>query len=118
MAEADYQPIPLAVDSHSEENAKYHTFVNLALVLAAITGVELSWSTFHFTRSLFSARSILSLFKFGAVIAWFMPDLRQAHFDSGFYDRDGDRYGHLYCAAVPLSQCRLRRDHRILDRSH
>jgi cytochrome c oxidase subunit 4 len=58
---------------HSGEEKKYHAFINLALVLAAITGIELVLvylpinSTFIFVTLV-----SLSLFKFLSVIAWFM----------------------------------------------
>lgn len=74
MSEADYHPIPVAPESHKEsENEKYHTFVNLALALAAITGVELVlvYLPFHEVFIL-STLLALSIFKFVAVIAWFM----------------------------------------------
>ena len=42
MTDNDYHPVPLASVSHKDsETEKYHTFVNLALGLAAITGIEL-----------------------------------------------------------------------------
>ena len=42
MADNEYTPLPVAPLSHKDaETERYHTFVNLALVLAAITGVEL-----------------------------------------------------------------------------
>ena len=65
--------IPLPEVDKSAENEKYHTFVNLALILAAITGVELVlvYLPFH-TVFIFSILLALSLFKFIAVVAWFM----------------------------------------------
>ncbi|MDP4609694.1 MAG: hypothetical protein NWT02_00725 [Opitutales bacterium] len=74
MSQADYNPLPVspAVD-HSGENEKYHVFVNLALVLAAITGVELVLVYLPFNKAfIFTVLVSLSMFKFVAVIAWFM----------------------------------------------
>ena len=74
MSEADYNPLPVAPEAHQDsETEKYHTFVNLALALAAITGVELVlvYLPFHDVL-IFSLLLALSLFKFFAVIAWFM----------------------------------------------
>lgn len=74
MSEADYHPLPVSHDTiRDEENEKYHAFVNLALALAAITGVELVlvYLPFH-VAFVYSSLIALSLFKFGAVIAWFM----------------------------------------------
>jgi len=74
MSEVDYAPLPVSPDTdHSGENEKYHTFVNLALILAAITGIELvlvylPFNTIFITTTLIG----LSVFKFIAVIAWFM----------------------------------------------
>lgn len=77
MSEANYNPLPVAEASEANgENTKYHTFINLALVLAAITGVELVLvylpsPPFH--PLLITATLIaLSVFKFFAVMAWFM----------------------------------------------
>lgn len=65
--------IPLPEIDKSGENKKYHTFVNLALVLAAITGIELVLVYLPFpTVFIFSVLVALSLFKFFSVIAWFM----------------------------------------------
>ncbi|HAV13726.1 MAG TPA: hypothetical protein DCX06_09610 [Opitutae bacterium] len=74
MSEADYHPLPVSPDTdHSGENEKYHVFVNLALVLAAITGVELVLVYLPFnTTFIFTVLICLSAFKFVAVIAWFM----------------------------------------------
>lgn len=74
MTDNDYQPVPLAPDSHKDsETEKYHTFVNLALGLAAITGIELVLVYLPFNKALiFTVLITLSLFKFVAVIAWFM----------------------------------------------
>ena len=42
MTDTEYTPLPVATNSHKDaETERYHTFVNLALVLAAITGIEL-----------------------------------------------------------------------------
>ena len=55
------------------ENDKYYAFVNLALLLAAVTGVELVLVYIPFPSVLiFSILIALSLFKFVGVIAWFM----------------------------------------------
>lgn len=56
-----------------DENQKYHTFINLGMFLAVLTGVEiviifLPWSA----TLIFWGLIILSLIKFAAVIAWFM----------------------------------------------
>ncbi|MEO0509310.1 MAG: cytochrome C oxidase subunit IV family protein [Verrucomicrobiota bacterium] len=74
MTDVAYEPIPISPDSSKNaENEKYHTFVNLALALAAITGVELVLVYLPFHEAfVFSTLLALSLFKFGAVIAWFM----------------------------------------------
>ena len=64
-------PTPHA--DHSGEEHKYHTFINLALVLAAITGIELVLVYLPVNKTLiFSVLIVLSLFKFISVIAWFM----------------------------------------------
>lgn len=74
MSEANYNPLPVAPESHKDsETEKYHTFVNLALGLAAITGVELVLVYLPFNSVfIFTVLLSLSLFKFVAVIAWFM----------------------------------------------
>lgn len=74
MSEADYNPLPVSAETdHSSENEKYHVFVNLALVLAAITGVELVLVYLPFnTAFIYTVLISLSMFKFVAVIAWFM----------------------------------------------
>lgn len=57
----------------SGENQKYHAFVNLALILAAVTGIELVLVYLPFSIVfIYSVLIGLSLFKFFAVIAWFM----------------------------------------------
>lgn len=74
MSDLDYTPLPVSPDTeHSSENEKYHTFVNLALVLAAITGIELVLVYLPFNVIFITTVLVaLSLFKFVAVIAWFM----------------------------------------------
>lgn len=74
MSQADYNPLPVASpEDHSGENEKYHVFVNLALALAAITGVELVLVYLPFNETfIFTVLVSLSMFKFVAVIAWFM----------------------------------------------
>ncbi|MEN8662643.1 MAG: cytochrome C oxidase subunit IV family protein [Lentimonas sp.] len=73
MSEADYNPLPVSPVDHSTETERYHVFVNLALVLAAITGIELVLVYLPFkTAFIFTVLVSLSLFKFVAVIAWFM----------------------------------------------
>jgi cytochrome c oxidase subunit 4 len=73
MSELDYAPLPVADTHISDENEKYHTFVNLALILAAITGVELVLVYLPFNELfIFTVLLSLSLFKFVAVLAWFM----------------------------------------------
>ena len=65
--------VPLPANDHSGENEKYHAFVNLALGLAAITGVELVLVYLPFNIAfVYTVLIGLSLFKFVAVIAWFM----------------------------------------------
>ena len=75
MSDTAYDPVPVSPDTSVEdpETAKYHAFVNLALGLAAITGIELVlvYVPFH-PIFIFTVLLILSLFKFVAVIAWFM----------------------------------------------
>ena len=74
MSNVDYAPLPVSQDSPQDsETEKYHTFVNLALGLAAITGIELVLVYLPFNQIfIFSTLLALSLFKFVAVIAWFM----------------------------------------------
>ncbi len=73
MSDVDYAPLPVAEEHNNSENEKYHTFVNLALLLAAITGVELVLVYLPFNPTLILVvLLILSVFKFFAVIAWFM----------------------------------------------
>ena len=60
------------IDNNSEEQ-KYHAFINLAMVLAAITGIELVLVYLPLNDVLiFTVLVALSLFKFIGVIAWFM----------------------------------------------
>ena len=71
MTEPKHAPLPVA--EKDSENEKYHAFVNLALALAAITGVELVLVYLPFNEVfIISVLVALSLFKFFAVIAWFM----------------------------------------------
>lgn len=74
MSEAEYSPLPVSPDTdHSSENEKYHTFVNLALGLAAITGIELVLVYLPFHPVFITTTLVaLSVFKFVAVVAWFM----------------------------------------------
>lgn len=56
-----------------EENNRYYAFVNLALILAAVTGIELVLVYLPFPKTLiFTVLISLSLFKFVGVVAWFM----------------------------------------------
>ena len=74
MSDPNYAPLPVADSSgENSETAKYHTFINLALGLAAITGVELVlvYVPFH-AGLIFAILLALSIFKFIAVLAWFM----------------------------------------------
>ena len=65
--------IPLPSIDKSGENKKYHAFVSLALILAAVTGIELVLVYLPFSIAfVYSVLIALSLFKFIAVIAWFM----------------------------------------------
>ncbi|WP_309387764.1 cytochrome C oxidase subunit IV family protein [Cerasicoccus frondis] len=55
------------------ENARYHTFFNLAMALAVLTGIEivlifLPWASWI----VMSILIVLSVVKFFAVILWFM----------------------------------------------
>ncbi|NQY31713.1 MAG: cytochrome C oxidase subunit IV family protein [Coraliomargarita sp.] len=70
---SDTLDVPMPANDHRGENEKYHAFVNLALLLAAITGVELVLVYLPFNIVfVFTVLIGLSLFKFVAVIAWFM----------------------------------------------
>jgi len=65
--------IALPPSPAQSENAKYHTFINVAMFLAAITGVELVLVYLPFDPTfILWTLVILSLIKFFAVIAWFM----------------------------------------------
>ncbi|WP_269523407.1 cytochrome C oxidase subunit IV family protein [Coraliomargarita parva] len=73
MSEAHYHPVPVADPHAGDENEKYHAFVNLALILAAVTGVELVLVYLPFAPAfVMSVLVALSLFKFLAVVSWFM----------------------------------------------
>jgi cytochrome c oxidase subunit 4 len=74
MSDPDYAPLPVSPDTdHSEENERYHTFVNLALALSAVTGIELVLVYLPLNSIFITTVLIaLSVFKFIAVIAWFM----------------------------------------------
>jgi cytochrome c oxidase subunit 4 len=74
MSEVHYNPLPVSPDSPKDaETEKYHTFVNLALGLAAITGIELVLVYLPFNQIfILTVLLILSIFKFVAVVAWFM----------------------------------------------
>lgn len=70
---SDALDVPMPAKDNSGENEKYHAFVNLALLLAAITGIELVLVYLPFNLTFITVVLItLSLFKFIAVIAWFM----------------------------------------------
>ena len=58
---------------HNGEEQKYHAFINLAMILAAITGIELVLVYLPLNDALIlTVLIVLSLFKFLGVIAWFM----------------------------------------------
>ena len=58
---------------HDSEAQKYHAFINLAMILAAITGIELVLVYLPINDLvIFTILIALSLFKFVGVIAWFM----------------------------------------------
>lgn len=64
---------PSADSDQGGEEQKYHAFINLAMVLAAITGIELVLVYLPLNKALILTVLIgLSLFKFLGVIAWFM----------------------------------------------
>ena len=64
---------PSADAAHGSEEQKYHAFINLAMVLAAITGIELVLVYLPLNDVLIlTVLIVLSLFKFLGVIAWFM----------------------------------------------
>ncbi len=62
--------------AHSDsahEKSKFHTFVQLAMYLAIITGLEIVIIFLPFSYSvLFTVLAVLSVIKFLAVIFWFM----------------------------------------------
>jgi len=68
-----YAPLPVSEDEKDSEKEKYHAFVNLALILAAVTGVELVlvYLPLH-PAFILSVLLALSIFKFVGVVAWFM----------------------------------------------
>lgn len=56
-----------------EEAHHYHTFTNLAMFLAVLTGIELVLIFLPFADWLvLSALAVLSIIKFVGVVAWFM----------------------------------------------
>ena len=60
-------------NEHEGEVQKYHAFINLAMILAAVTGIELVLVYLPLDEALiFTILVVLSLFKFIGVIAWFM----------------------------------------------
>lgn len=64
---------PSTDTNHNGEEEKYHAFVNLAMILAAITGIELVLVYLPLNDILIlTVLIVLSLFKFVSVIAWFM----------------------------------------------
>ncbi len=64
---------PSTATDHSDEGQKYHAFINLAMILAAITGIELVLVYLPLNDVLIlTVLIVLSLFKFIGVIAWFM----------------------------------------------
>ncbi|MGB0371666.1 MAG: cytochrome C oxidase subunit IV family protein [Opitutales bacterium] len=61
------------IDVLKDENDKYHTFINLGLFLAALTGIEIVIIFFPWNPwVIFWGLVILSVIKFICVIAWFM----------------------------------------------
>lgn len=71
MSETTSTPSTETADSREEQ--KYHAFINLAMILAAITGIELVLVYLPLNDALILTVLItLSLFKFLGVIAWFM----------------------------------------------
>jgi cytochrome c oxidase subunit 4 len=61
------------LDVLKTENDRYYAFVNLALILAAVTGIELVLVYLPFPSTLiFTVLISLSMLKFIGVIAWFM----------------------------------------------
>ena len=58
---------------HSSEEQKYHAFISLAMILAAITGIELVLVYIPLNDIvILTVLIVLSLFKFIGVITWFM----------------------------------------------
>jgi len=56
-----------------EEQKRYHTFINLALWLSVLTGIEIVIIFFPFAPWLIiTGLVVLSLIKFAGVILWFM----------------------------------------------
>lgn len=75
MEHKDYTSLPLSSDPGQEcpETKKYHAFANLAFALAAVTGIEIVLVYIPADPNfIFSSLLLLSLFKFVAVITWFM----------------------------------------------
>ena len=61
------------LDVLKDENDKYHTFINLGLFLAALTGIEIVIIFFPWDPWLiFWGLMVLSVIKFICVCAWFM----------------------------------------------
>ncbi len=59
--------------SDAQHPSKFHTFIQLAMFLAIITGMEIIIIFLPFSyATLFTTLAILSLVKFLAVIFWFM----------------------------------------------
>lgn len=72
MSHAPEEHLPAHQENNSEKD-KYHAFVNLALTLAAVTGIELVLVYLPFSETfILTTLVLLSGFKFVAVIAWFM----------------------------------------------
>lgn len=59
--------------SDAQHKSKFHTFVQLAMFLAIITGLEIIIIFLPFSyNTLFTSLAVLSVVKFLAVIFWFM----------------------------------------------
>lgn len=59
--------------SHRTEHRRYYTFINLALTLGVITGIEIVIISLPFPKWVSTTGLVvLSTTKFGAVIFWFM----------------------------------------------
>lgn len=70
---SEISSIPSTDTDHQGEEQKYHAFINLAMILAAITGIELVLVYLPLNEILIlTVLIVLSLFKFVGVIAWFM----------------------------------------------